>query len=361
MPIRKESRQLRVGIVGAGPIAQIAHLEACRKGRNTQLYALCEAAPDLLARVAAIHRPQRSFTRYPDMLADAQVDAVIVAVADQYHVELALQALRAGKHVLVEKPMGVTVEECEALRDEVVASGLTLQVGHNRRFDPGVIHARRFIQEEIGGLMSGQFWYYDSVHRYTMTDALQPIIETSSSVRRPPGNPKADRRRYLMLAHGSHLTDTTRFLSQSEILQVRSRYLERFDRHCWFVDVAFADGSLGNLELTITVAGDFEEGFRIQGEHGSVNGRLPISWYHKAGFVECFSTADDLYTRPLGQDGHGYRRQLEGWADTILHGKPQWGATVLDGLATMRAMAAIAHSAATGGDWVELDSISGGV
>ena len=361
MPIQKELRLLRIGVVGAGPISQIAHLEACRKGRNTQLYGLCEAAPDLLARVAAIHRPQRSFTRYAAMLADRQVEAVIVAVADQYHVELALQALRAGKHVLVEKPMGVTVEACETLRDEVASSGLTLQVGHNRRFDPGVIHARRFIQEEIGGLMSAQFWYYDSVHRYTMTDALQPLVETGANVLRPPGNPKADRRRYLMLAHGSHLSDTARFLSQSEIVQVRSRHLERFGRHCWFVDVAFADGSLGNLELTVTVAGDFEEGFRIQGEHGSVRGRLPLSWYHKAGSVECFSTRDDLYTRPLGQDGHGYRRQLEGWADTILHGKPQWGASVHDGLASMRAMAAIARSAASGGGWIGLESVTGGV
>ena len=361
MPIQKESRLLRIGVVGAGPIAQIAHLEACRKARNTQLYGLCEVAPDLLARVAAIHRPHRSFTRYSDMLADSQVEAVIVGVADQFHVDLALQALRAGKHVLVEKPMGVTVEECESLRDEVVASGLTLQVGHNRRFDPGVIHARHFIQDQIGGLMSAQFWYYDSVHRYTMTDALQPLIETSSQALRPRGNPKADRRRYLMLGHGSHLTDTTRFLSQSEIVQVRTRLLERFGRRCWFVDVAFVDGSLGHLELTITVAGDFEEGFRIQGEHGSVNGRLPLSWYHKAGSVECFSTENDLYTRPLGQDGHGYRQQIEGWADTILHGKAQWGANVHDGLASMRAIAAIAHSASTGGGWVALESVTGGV
>ena len=276
MPIQKETRLLRIGVVGAGPIAQIAHLESCRKGRNTELYGLCETAPDLLARVAGIHRPQRSFTRYADMLADTQVDAVIVAVADQFHVELALQALRAGKHVLVEKPMGANVEECEALRDEVVASGLTLQVGHNRRFDPGVIHARRFIQEHIGGLLSAQFWYYDSVHRYAMTDALQPLIETSSQALRPAGNPKADRRRYLMLGHGSHLTDTTRFLSQSEITQVRSRYLERFGRHCWFVDIAFADGSLGNLELTITVAGDFEEGFRIQCAQARVAAACPF-------------------------------------------------------------------------------------
>lgn len=361
MPIQKESRLLRIGVLGAGPIAQIAHLEACRKGRNTQLYGLCEAAPDLLARVAAMHRPQRSFTRYADMLADPQVEAVIVGVADQFHAGLALQALKAGKHVLVEKPMGVTVAECEALRDAALSSGLILQVGHNRRFDPGVMHARHFIQERIGGLMSAQFWYYDSVHRYSMTDALQPFIETSGQRLVPPGNPKGDRRRYLMLAHGSHLTDTARFLSQSEIVQARSRLLERFDRRCWFVDVDYADGSLGHLELTITVAGDFEEGFRIQGELGSVNGRLPISWYHKSGSVECFSTADDLYTRPLGQDGHGYRRQLEGWADTILHGKPQWGANVHDGLASMRAMVAIARSAATGGDWVALESVSGGV
>ena len=74
-----------------------------------------------------------------------------------------------------------------------------------------------------------------------------------------------------------------------------------------------------------------------------------------------FPTADDLYTRPLGQDGHGYRRQLEGWADTILHGRMQWGASVHDGLASMRAIAAIARSAATGGDWVALDHVTGGV
>ena len=197
--------------MGAGPIAQIAHLESCRKGRNTHLYALCEAAPDLLARVAAMHRPQRSFKRYAEMLTDPQLEAVIVGVADQFHVDFALQALEAGKHVFVEKPMGVTVEECEALRDAVASSGLSLQVGHNRRFDPGVIHARNFIQEQIGGMMSAQFWYYDSVHRYTMTDALHPLVETSAQARRPPGNPKGDRRRYLMLAHGSHLTDTSPF------------------------------------------------------------------------------------------------------------------------------------------------------
>ena len=162
MPIQKESRLLRIGVLGAGPIAQIAHLEACRKGRNTQLYALCEAAPDLLARVAAMHRPQRSFTRYADMLADPQLEAVIVGVADQFHVELARQALDAGKHVLVEKPMGVTVEECEALRDAVVslrpyAAGRPQPEVRPRRHPCTQFHSGEDRRDDVGPILVLRF------------------------------------------------------------------------------------------------------------------------------------------------------------------------------------------------------------
>ena len=100
-------RRLRVGVLGAGQIAQAAHLEATRKARNAELYALCDSAEDLLAPVAAAHRPQVTYGDYDEMLADPLVDAVIVAVADQFHVAMALKAIEAGKHVLVEKPMGV--------------------------------------------------------------------------------------------------------------------------------------------------------------------------------------------------------------------------------------------------------------
>ena len=54
----KTDRLLRVGVLGAGQIAQAAHLEACRKARNAELYALCDAAEDLLDAVAATHRPR---------------------------------------------------------------------------------------------------------------------------------------------------------------------------------------------------------------------------------------------------------------------------------------------------------------
>ena len=359
MTITKEDRRLRLGVLGCGPIAQFAHFEACRKARNAELYAICDRAPDLRARMAAIHQPQVSYATYESLLADSQVEAVIIATADQFHVPLAQQALAAGKHVLVEKPLGVSIEECEALRKTVLRSGLHLQVGTMKRFDPGLQFARRFIREEMGELMALKAWYCDSMHRYTMTDNLQPIPVTSLQALRPSHDPKADKRRYFMLTHGVHLVDTARFLGGT-MVSVQARRVEKFGAYCWFVAVDFADGSVGHLDLTITVRGDFEEGFRIYGEHGSVNGRIYLPWFHKSSEVECYTAADGLYRRPLGPDAHTYRRQIEGFAETILYNLPQHGADIEDGIAAMRAMVAIARSAETGAR-VELAAVSGGV
>src|SRR4051812_33428202 len=160
--MKKEGRLLRVGVLGCGPIAQFAHFDACRKARNAELYAICDVADDLRERMAAIYEPKAAFRDYDAMLADAQVEAVIVAIADQFHVAATLKALEAGKHVLVEKPLGTTVESCRELRERSARTGLVVQVGNNRRFDPGIASARKFIRDEMGERISLKAWYYDS-------------------------------------------------------------------------------------------------------------------------------------------------------------------------------------------------------
>ena len=357
--MKKDSRQLRLGILGCGPISQIAHFDAAKKARNVELTALCDLAADLRERMAMLHQPRFVFRDFAEMLVCPEVDAVLIGVADQFHVPLALQAIAAGKPVLVEKPLGVTIEDCEALRRQVTASGVTFQVGNNRRFDPGIAFARKFIQEEIGQLLSLKAWYWDSVYRYTMTDNLQPISVTSAAARRPEGDPKADKRRYFVLTHASHLVDTARWLG-GDIVSVRARHSESFGAFCWYVEVEFANGALGHLDLTIPVRGDFEEGFQIQGEHGSVKGQVFLPWFHKTSLVECFSAKDRQYHRPMGEDAYTYKLQLESFADVILNGAPQRGATVEDGTAALRALVAIARSAETG-ERVRLTDVSGGV
>ncbi|HZW31611.1 MAG TPA: Gfo/Idh/MocA family oxidoreductase [Isosphaeraceae bacterium] len=357
--IIKDPRCLRIGVLGCGPIAQFAHFDACRKARNAELHAICDVADDLRERMAAVHQPKAAYRDYDAMLADPQVEAVVVAIADAFHVAAARKALDAGKHVLVEKPLGTTVESCRELRDRAAATGRVVQVGNNRRFDPGIAFARQFIQEEMGTRIALKAWYHDSVYRYTMTDNLQPIPIASQRSLRPEGDPKADRRRYYLLTHGSHLVDTARFLG-GPIVGVRARLLERCDAYCWFIAVDFADGSLGHLDLQIPVRGDFQEGFQVTGEHGSASGKVHLPWFHKASDVECFSTRDRQFHRVLGEDAHTYKRQIEGFAATILEGAPQAGANLDDGLAAMQAMVAIARSAETGAH-VRLADVNGGV
>jgi predicted dehydrogenase len=357
--ITKDERRLRIGVLGCGPIAQFAHFDACRKARNTELFAICDLADDLRRRMGGMHQPTVIYPDYGQMLADPNVEAVIIAIADQFHVAAAMQAIEAGKHVLVEKPLGTTIESCRELRDRAAAAGRIVQVGNNRRFDPGIAFARKFIAEEMGQRIALKSWYYDSVYRYTMTDNLQPIPIASTKALRPAGDPKADRPRYYLLTHGSHLVDTARFLG-GPIAAVRARLLERFGCYCWFIAVDFEDGSLGHLDLQIPVRGDFQEGFQVFGEHGSVTGRVHLPWFHKSSDVECFSARDRQFHRVLGEDAHTYKRQLEAFADTILNGTPQAGASLDDGLAAVQAMVAIARSVETR-ETVKLADVSGGV
>jgi len=353
----KENRTLRVGVLGCGPIAQAAHFESCTKARNADLYAICDVADDLRDRMAATHAPTVSYNDYDKMLADPQLEAVIIATSDAFHVPAALRALAAGKHVLCEKPLATSIEEAESLRAAVQASGCVLQVGHMKRYDAGLQAAKTFIDGPMGQLVALKAWYCDNTHRYAMTDAVQPLMVTSKNARKPSENPKADLDRYYMLAHGSHLVDTARYFA-GEIVAVDARLLNRAGMRCWFVDVEFANGVLGHLDLTVAVRMDWHEGFQIYGEQGSILGKTYNPWYYKSSEVDIFHESDGSTHRVLGADGHFYRRQLEGFADTVLNGTPQTGADIEDGIASVRAMVAIAQSARSGQS-VRLADVSG--
>lgn len=354
----KQERRLRVGVLGAGQIAQAAHFESCTKAVNADLYAICDVADDLRERMAITHGAEKTYDDYDRMLADPDLDAVIIATADAFHVPASLRALEAGKHVLCEKPVGVTVEECLALKAAIDKSGKVFQVGHMKRFDAGLQAAKSFIDTEMGEMIALKAWYCDSTHRYPMTDAVQPLIVTSANAKKPSTNPKADLRRYYMLAHGCHLIDTARYFA-GDIVSVQARLSERAGIWCWFIDVEFASGTLGHLDLTVQVRMDWHEGFQIYGKNGSVLGKTYNPWYYKTSEVDIFREADGATHRVLGADGHFYRRQVEGFARTILAGTPMEGADINDGLASVRAMVAIARSVETGKPVALADVIGG--
>ncbi len=141
---------------------------------------------------------------------------------------------------------------------------------------------------------------------------------------------------------------------------MRARLSERYGAHCWFVETDFANGTLGHLDLTVAVRMDWHEGFQLYGEHGSIIAKTYNPWYYKSSDVEIFHESDATTRRVLGADGHFFRRQLEAFAESVLTGAPQRGANIEDGLASVRAMAAIAESVRTGGA-VAVPTIRGAV
>jgi predicted dehydrogenase len=146
--MKKTTDPVRIGVLGCGMISQAAHFESCQKARNARLYAICDAADDLRNRMLQVWEPEVAYSRYDELLADPKVEAVIIGIADQFHVSAAAQAIAAGKHVLVEKPLGVSVEECVSLLEaKRSAEDLVVRVGSMKRFDPGVAFARRFIDQ----------------------------------------------------------------------------------------------------------------------------------------------------------------------------------------------------------------------
>src|SRR5260221_3548385 len=129
------SNLVRVGIVGCGEVAQIIHLPTLRELPDRfQVTALCDVSRAVLDGVGDTWGVARRFVDYRDLVASPEVDAVLVANPHVLHAEVALAAMAAGKHVLIEKPMCIAIEEADTLIAAQQRSGMVAQVGYIRRY-----------------------------------------------------------------------------------------------------------------------------------------------------------------------------------------------------------------------------------
>lgn len=341
-----EKRPLRMGLLGCGPIAQFAHLPALAKARRVELTAICDAADDLLQAIGQRTGVADLYTDYGTMLAHAPIDAVLIAAADAFHVPLAAQALEAGKHVLVEKPLGVSAAECRRLVELVSRTGLKLQVGSMKRHDPGIAAARRFIERELGGVLSAGGWYCDTLFRPALQESLLPPILASQKKVTPRLNPKADVRHYSLVTHGAHLFDTMQCLC-GPVAAVTVRHAERFGQHCWNGLFEFEGGGIGHFELVVKVNADWSEGYRVYGEHGCVEIETFLPFYDRPSRVRLFSSQNRCSETPLGEHSNAYKNQLEAFAAAVLDDLPT-SPNAAEGLAAVQTLEAVELAVAEG-------------
>jgi len=129
------SRELRFGVLGAGQISRIACQEINRHAA-ARVVAASDPHPERLAELSTGLGGLRSYDDNQALLADPELDAVFIAAPNAFHAPLALAALEAGKHVIVEKPFATSAAEAEAVVAAAKRSGRLLSVGMNQRFRP---------------------------------------------------------------------------------------------------------------------------------------------------------------------------------------------------------------------------------
>jgi predicted dehydrogenase len=121
--------------------------------------AVSDLSPKRLAEVQVRYPKIKTTAEYRDLLSDPTIDAMVIATPVSTHFELAMQALHAGKHVLIEKPMTATVEQGERLLEEAERCRRVLMVDHTFVYTGAV----RKIKELVDGGRLGRIYYYDSV------------------------------------------------------------------------------------------------------------------------------------------------------------------------------------------------------
>ena len=144
---------LKIGIIGCGKITEVRHAPEYAENPNCQLVAFFDVVPERAKALAE----QYGGTAYDSIeaLLASDVDAVSVCVANAYHAQASIQALKAGKHVLCEKPMATTPEDCEAMVAAAKAAGKFLMIGQNQRLAKAHVKAREIIESgEMGRVIT---------------------------------------------------------------------------------------------------------------------------------------------------------------------------------------------------------------
>jgi predicted dehydrogenase len=128
------SSHLEIGIIGTGGVCDYGHFPAMERAKGAKLLALCDVNEETCEAQSKLHRVPRTYCDYHELLADPDIDAVIIATPNHLHKAIAIDALTAGKHVLCEKPMAMTAADAAEVVEAARKNKRKLMVDFTHRF-----------------------------------------------------------------------------------------------------------------------------------------------------------------------------------------------------------------------------------
>jgi predicted dehydrogenase len=166
------SEPLRLGIAGLG-VASTQILPPISSLSYIKITAAADTRPDALEKFRAVYQGE-TYTSVQGMCERAGIDAVYVATPNTLHAEHAIIAARSGKHIIVEKPMAMSLAECDAMNEAAEKYGVKLLCGHTHSFDPPIRKIREIVKNgELGKLCMINSWNYNEfMYRPRMRNEL---------------------------------------------------------------------------------------------------------------------------------------------------------------------------------------------
>ena len=138
-------KKLRIGILGTGIIIRGSHIITLQNHPHVEIVAVGNLHPESLNRLAADFNIPKTYTDFAEMAGDPNIDAVVNALPNYLHAPVTIQMLEAGKHVLCEKPMAMSVSEGEQMIKAANQAGCKLMIAHMWRFDREIIWLRNLV------------------------------------------------------------------------------------------------------------------------------------------------------------------------------------------------------------------------
>lgn len=353
---------IRVGIIGTGQFAQACHIPGVKSHPAAEIVAVCGRRLDSTRELAARFDIPQVYTDYRDLCRDPDVDAVSIVTPNLWHREQAVLALEHGKHVLCEKPLGITVSDAEQMLAAARASGRVHMVAFTYRYCYGVQQLRREVQAGTIGEPYLLRVNYDS------WEGLNPAWEIGwrENQQLAGGGVLFDR--------GAHLFDLARFvLGPIDFVSGFSHHIARQQ------PLAGAPLSIGSVETDDVAAAWFRH---ARGTHGQWSASRASAPFAPNSFVQVVGprgalqaavsrgSVDSLHHSvppsaawnelPLpaaaaDKTPHALVRMMHSFVDACLRGAPdrEVDATFDDGLAVQRALDGVVRSTSAP-EWVDL-------
>jgi predicted dehydrogenase len=312
-------RKLGMGVLGVGEMGR-RHAENLRHlVPHAKLVAIADVDGARAAKVAAELEIDHSFASLDAMLEHKDIDAVLISTPDKFHANAVKAAARAGKDVLCEKPLGLSVEEAQDALKAVADAGVRLQVGFMRHYDPAYVSAIK----QIEGGEIGEPVIFKSIGR---DKDMPPIGAYSSGING-----------MLFYTNTIHDFDLARWAMMDEIVEVHSygtvairpEIAQYGDVVASSVNLRFGRGAIGNAESYAQGIYGYDVRTEIVGSKGSILvGGLR---QHSATFLKANGSNYELADHFLSRFREAYLAEVIDFVDTILADRAP-RVTGLDGL-----------------------------